>query len=98
MALSELLYACAWLLAAATLVLDLAGVLHRGTGFRVQMAGTLVMISAQLGYQLAHPHRLGIFPLLVAFPVVFGGLALAVHGSAVSARERRAASRQPPRQ
>ncbi len=98
MALSELLYAGAWLLAAATLVLDLAGVLHRGTGFRVQTAGVLVMVTAQLGYQLAHPHRLGILPLLVAFPVVFGGLALVVRGAAVSSRERRAGTRQPPRQ
>jgi hypothetical protein len=30
------------------LVLDLAGMLHRGTGFRVQAAGLLVMNTAQV--------------------------------------------------
>jgi hypothetical protein len=56
------------------------------------------MTTAQLGYQLAHPYRPGIIALLVAFPVVFAGLALIVGGTAVSSRERRAASRQLPRQ
>lgn len=36
MALGEIVFVGSWLLILAMLVLDLVGILHRGTGFRVQ--------------------------------------------------------------
>jgi hypothetical protein len=69
------------------LVLDLVGILHRGTGFRVQAAGLLVMNTAQVVNMLAHLHSRGIFPVL------FAGLALFAVGSVLSGREHRAARR-----
>ena len=89
--LSELVTAGSWLLIATVLVLDLAGVLHRGTGFRLQAAGLLVMDTGEIVYQQAHQHGGWIFPVLIA------GLALFLRGSVVSSRKRAPARRQPPR-
>ena len=87
MALGEIAFMGSWLLILAVLVLDLVGILHRGTGFRVQAVGLLVMNTAQVVNMLAHLHSRGIFPVL------FVGFALFVGGLVVSSREHRAARR-----
>lgn len=83
MAFGEIAFVGSWLLIIAVLVLDLAGILHRGTGFRLQGAGLLVMNTAQVVSMLAHLHSPGIFPVLIV------GFALFAGGSVVSAKERR---------
>jgi hypothetical protein len=45
-----------WLVIVAVLVLDLTGVLHRGTGFRWQATGLLVMNTAVDATSFAHHH------------------------------------------
>ena len=87
MAFGELAFAGSWLLIIAVLVLDLVGILHRGTGFRLQAVGLLVMNTAQVVNMLAHLHSHGIFPVL------FVGFALFAGGLVVSAGERRTAER-----
>ena len=87
MAFGELVFVGSWLLIAAVLVLDVVGILHRGTGFRVQAVGLLVMNTAQVVSTLAHLHSRGIFPLL------FVGFALLVGGLVISSTEHRAARR-----
>jgi len=87
MAFGEIAFVGSWLLIIAVLVLDLAGILHRGTGFRLQAAGLLVMNTAQVVSMLAHLHSHGIFPVL------FAGFALFAGGSVVSARKRRPVER-----
>jgi hypothetical protein len=87
MAFGELVFVGSWLLIVAVLMLDLVGILHRGTGFRVQAAGLLVMNTAQVINMLAHLQSRGIFPVL------FVGFALLVGGLVVSSREHRAARR-----
>jgi hypothetical protein len=87
MAFGELAFVGSWLLIIAVLVLDLVGILHRGTGFRLQAVGLLVMDTAQVVSMLAHLHSHGIFPVL------FVGFALFAGGLVVSARERRTAER-----
>jgi hypothetical protein len=74
-----------WLVILAVLVLDLVSVLHRGTGFRVQAVGLLVMNTAQDVNMLAHLHSRGIFPVL------FVGFAIFGNGAVISLRGRRAA-------
>jgi len=81
----ELVFAGSWLLIVAVLVLDAVGITHRGTGFRVQAVGLLVMNTAQVVNLFAHLHTRGIFPVL------FVGFALLVGGLVVSSREHRAA-------
>lgn len=85
MTLSEIVFLGAWLLILTVLVLDLAGVLHRGTGFRVQAAGLLVMATAQVVSSLGHLHGRGIFPELFAGFAIFGV------GLVISSRARHAA-------
>jgi hypothetical protein len=46
MSFGALLLAGSWLLILTVLVLDLTGVLHRGTGFRWQATGLLIMNTA----------------------------------------------------
>jgi len=74
-----------WLVILAVLVLDLVGVLHRGTGFRVQAVGLLVMTTAQAVNVFAHLHSRGIFPVLFAGFAIFG------IGLVISSRARHAA-------
>ena len=87
MAFGEIALVGSWLLIIAVLVLDLAGILHRGTGFRLQAAGLLVMNTAQVLSMLAHLHSHGIFPVLIA------GFALFAGGSVVSASKRQTVER-----
>ncbi len=83
----EVAFAGSWLLIAAVLALDLAGTLDRGTGFRVQAAGLLVMNTGQVVSMLAHLRGRGIFPVL------FVGFAIFAGGVVISFRERRTAAR-----
>ena len=85
MTLSEIVFLGAWLLILAVLVLDVVGVLHRGTGFRVQAVGLLVMDTALVVSLLGHPHSRGIFPEL------FVGFAIFGVGLVISSRARHAA-------
>jgi hypothetical protein len=85
MTLGEVVFACSWLLIAV--VLDLAGILHRGAGFRVQAAGLLVMNTAEVVNLFAHLHSGGVFPAL------FAGFALFIGGAILSAREQGTARR-----
>jgi len=85
MTLSEIVLLGAWLLILAVLVLDLVGVLHRGTGFRVQAAGLLVMCTAQVVSLLGHLHSRSIFPELFVGFAIFGA------GLVISSRARHAA-------
>ena len=87
MAFGEIAFVGSWLLIIAVLVLDLAGIPHRGAGFRLQAAGLLVMNTAQVVSMLAHLHSRGIFPVLLA------GFALLAGGSVVSAGKRRPVER-----
>jgi len=84
MALGEIVFVGSWLLILAVLVLDLVGILHRGTGFRVQAVGLLVMNTAQVVNLLAHLHSRAIFP------VMFVGFAIFVGGLVISSKDRRA--------
>jgi hypothetical protein len=88
MTLGEAVFACSWVVIAAALVLDLAGILNRGAGFRVQAAGLLVMNTAQVVNLFAHLHSHG-----GVFPALFAGFALFVGGVILSAREQRTARR-----
>ena len=85
MTLSEIVFLGAWLLVLTVLVLDLVGVLHRGTGFRVQAAGLLIMDTAQVVRLPGHLHSRGIFPEL------FIGFAIFGVGLVISSRARHAA-------
>ena len=89
MAFGEIAFVGPWLLiiAVLVLVLDLAGIPHRGAGFRLQAAGLLVMNTAQVVSMLAHLHSHGIFPVL------FVGFAFFAGGLVVSAKERRTVER-----
>jgi hypothetical protein len=83
MTLDEILFASLWLLIVTVLVLDLVGVLHRGTGYRWQALGLLVMNTAQEVNLLAHLHSRGIFPALIV------GFALFLFGAVVSIKAHR---------
>ena len=87
MALGEIAFVGSWLLIIAVLVLDLAGIPHRGAGFRLQGAGLLVMNTAQVVSMPAHLHSRGIFPVLLA------GFALLAGGLVVSASKRQTVER-----
>lgn len=86
MTFGELAFAGSGLLITAVLVLDLAGILNRGTGFRLQAVGLLVTNIALVVSALAHLHGHRIFPVLVV------GFALFAAGAAVSFRKRRTAA------
>jgi hypothetical protein len=87
MAFGELAFVGSWFVIIAVLVPDLVGILHRGTGFRLQAVGLLVMNTAQVVSMLAHLHSHGIFPVL------FVGFAFFAGGLVVSAKERRTVER-----
>lgn len=85
MAISELVLAVSWLVIAAVLVLDLVGITHRGTGYRVMLAGILFTNTAGDVNVLAHPRLRDIFPVIVV------GFAIIVIGMVIWSRGRRAA-------
>lgn len=85
MTLGEFIFSGSWLLILAVLVLDLIGVLHRGTGFRVQAVGLLVMDTAPVVSSRGHLHGRDFFPAL------FVGLAILAVGLIISFRDHRVA-------
>ncbi len=92
MALGEIAFGGSWLLILAVLVLDLVGILHRGTGFRVQAVGLLVMNTAVGISGFALLHRRSEFSALqsIIFPVLLIGFAIFVTGLVISSKDRRA--------
>jgi hypothetical protein len=56
MPLEALVLSGSWLLILTVLALDLTGVLHRGTGFRWQATGLLIMNTAGHASAFAHHH------------------------------------------
>lgn len=85
MTLDEIVFLGSSLVLLTVLVLDMVGVLHRGTGFRVQAAGLLFMNIAQVVSVFAHLHGHGIFPVLSVGFAIFGV------GVFISAKDRRTA-------
>jgi hypothetical protein len=83
MTLDEILFGSLPLLSLTVLVLDLAGFLHRGTGYRWQALGLLVVTTAQEVNLLAHLHSRGIFPALIV------GFAIFLFGAVVSTKAHR---------
>jgi uncharacterized membrane protein len=80
-----------WVLILTVLVLDLVGVLRRGTGFRWQAAGLLIINSAAVIGGFAHLHRRSEFSALqpVIFPAMLTGFAIFGTGLAIQVRGRR---------
>jgi hypothetical protein len=72
MALGEIVFGGSWLLILTVLVLDLVGILHRGTGFRWQAAGLLVMNTALDVSVFVHLHSRVIFPMMLIGFAIFG--------------------------
>ena len=91
MPLGAFVLAGSWLLILSVLVLDLAGVLHRGTGFRWQATGLLIMNTAADVSSFAHHHRWagGQMATLdwATLPVIAAGFATLIVGLVVRARE-----------
>ena len=97
MALGVIVPAGSWLVILTVLVLDLAGVLHRGTGFRWQATGLLIMNTAVDASVMAHRHgwtgsRLNALQS-ATWPVILAGFATFLVGLIVQGRERRKARR-----
>jgi hypothetical protein len=87
-------FAAVWLLTLTVLVLDFAGVVQRGTHWRLQGTGLLLMFSVLListftkyrGWSIGWVH-----PLM--WPVMLAGLTLVISGLVVEGRKRRRAPR-----
>lgn len=87
MSLGEITLAGGCVLIIAVLALDLAGVTHRGTGFRVQAAGILVIDTAPVVNLLAGLHSRGTYSVL--FAGLFVGLAIWGIGAVISIKAQR---------
>ena len=93
--ISELALSISWLTLAVFLVLDLTGVLRRGTGFRLQLTGLLILNTVR------DPLLLGRWDSgadwAFSWIALLAGLALVIAGSviAVRQRDRPAASGKP---
>jgi hypothetical protein len=83
---SELVMDISWLTLATVLVLDLTGVLRRGTGFRLQLTGLLIMNTVRDPLLLGRWDSGGDWAFIWA--ALFAGLALLVRGSVIALRER----------
>jgi len=80
-----------WVLILTVLVLDLVGVRRRGTAFRWQAAGLLIINTAAVIGGFAHLHRRSEFSALqpVIFPAMLAGFAAFGMGLAVQVKGRR---------
>ena len=80
-----------WLLILTVLVLDLTGVLHRGTGFRWQATGLLIMNTAGDASAFAHHHGWAGSPIMVlgwaTLAVMLAGFATLMVGLVIRSRE-----------
>lgn len=94
MALGDVVvFAAAWLLISAVLVLDLTGVWRRGAYFRWQGAGLLLVLGVVLisvfaefrGWPASRLHVLR----MITFPLALPGFALILIGVFVAVRARR---------
>jgi hypothetical protein len=93
MSFGVLVLAGCWLLILTVLVLDLAGVLHRGTGYRWQATGVLIINSAVGAIGFAHLHHWSGTLESTTWPVVLAGFAIFIVGLVVQTRQRRKADR-----
>jgi hypothetical protein len=80
-----------WFLILTVLVLDLAGVLRRGTGFRWQAGGLLIINAAVAISGFARLHRGSEFSALhsITLPVIVIGFAIFGMGLAIQVKGRR---------
>jgi hypothetical protein len=93
MTLGVIVFAGSWLLISTLLVLDLIGVLNRGTAFRWQATGLLISNSAMDISGFAHLHswignQIGALQS-ITFPAMFAGLAMVVIGPLIHIGSRR---------
>lgn len=97
MALGVFVFAGSWLIILTVLVLDLTGVLHRGTGFRWQATGLLIVDTAVDASGFAQLHGWAgsqIYALQSAtWPLMLAGFATVIVGVIIQGRERRKARR-----
>jgi hypothetical protein len=93
MALETIALAASWLLILTVLALDFAGILRRGTAWRWQGTGLLVMNSAALVGDVARLRGWSVSQLdtlhAVTFPVTLTGFALFVIGLSAQIKARR---------
>jgi uncharacterized membrane protein YhaH (DUF805 family) len=89
-----IVFAAVWLLTLTALMLDFAGILRRGTFWRLQGTGLLLMFSVllistfarYLGWSIGWVH-----PLM--WPAILAGLVFVISGLVVEGRKRRRAPR-----
>jgi hypothetical protein len=97
MTLWTLVPAGSWLLILTVLVLDLTGVLHRGTGFRWQATGLLTMNTAVDASAFAHHHGWRGSQILAldraTLAVILAGFAIFIVGLRIQGRDRAKARR-----
>jgi hypothetical protein len=81
----------AWVLILTVLPLDLVGVRRRGTGFRWQAAGLLIINTAVVIGGFAHLHRRSEFSALqsIIFPAMLIGFSAFAMGLAIQVKGRR---------
>ena len=95
--LGALVFAGSWLFLFTGLVLDLTGVLDRGTGFRWAATGYLIAIAAEGSNWFAQSHDwTGSWASVLgtaAVPVAVAGFAIGIRGAVIQDRERRKARR-----
>jgi hypothetical protein len=91
--LDAIVLAVSWLLILTVLVLDLVGILRRGTGFRCQQVGVLIAVTAGSVIGFAHfrswPDSRIVALQSIALPVMLVGLAVSGVGVAIQVVERR---------
>jgi hypothetical protein len=97
MPLGAFVLAGSWLLILIVLVLDLTGVLHRGTGFRWEATGLLILNTAVDATAFARFHSWTGSQLYAlqsaAWPVMLAGFATFLVGLIIQERNRRKARR-----
>jgi hypothetical protein len=93
MSFGALVLAGSWLLILTVLVLDLTGVLHRGTGYRWQATGVLIINSAVGASGFAHLHHWSDTLEPTTVPVMLAGFATFIVGLVIQTRQRRKADR-----
>jgi len=91
MQLGTLVGTGSWLLIVTMLVLDLTGVLHRGTGFRWQATGLLIVNTAVNVSGFAHRHgwtgsQIGALEIATLL-VILAGFATFIVGLIIQAKE-----------